>query len=102
MSKKIENHGHAFALYTVWYNFVRRHRTLRMSPAMAAGVSTTLWSMDEIVGLVEQYEATQITQKRGPYKKRISNCSNNSPPPLMVSLTPFGSMAPWSKGMCIL
>jgi hypothetical protein len=73
LSKKIEHHGHAFALYTVWDNFVRMHRTLRMSPAMAAGVSTTLWSMDEIVGLVEQYEAIQITQKRGPYKKRISN-----------------------------
>ncbi len=56
-SKKIETHGHAFALYPVWDNFVRIHKTLRMSPAMAAGISTTLWSMDDIVGLVEQTES---------------------------------------------
>ena len=36
------------ALYTVWYNFIRVHKTLKMSPAMAAGVSQTLWSMDDI------------------------------------------------------
>jgi hypothetical protein len=47
-----------------------------MSPAMAAGVSKTLWSMDDIVGLVEQYEAAKIPQKRGPYKKRTLEISN--------------------------
>ena len=72
-TKKLENHGHAFALYTVWYNFARIHKTLRMSPAMAAKVSSTLWSMDDIVGLVEQYEAGQMPMKRGPYKKQCRN-----------------------------
>jgi hypothetical protein len=67
---------HAFALYTVWYNFVRIHKTLRMSPAMAAGATQTLWSMEDIVGLVEQYEATQISPKRGPYKKHTTAISN--------------------------
>lgn len=75
-SKKLENHGHAFALYAVWYNFVRMHKTLRMSPAMAAGVSQTLWSMDDIVGLVEQYEEGQRPKTRGPYKKRAPENSN--------------------------
>ena len=46
-SKKFENHVHMVALYTVWYNFIRVHKTLKMSPAMAAGLSATLWSMDD-------------------------------------------------------
>ncbi len=75
-TKKLENHGHAFALYAVWYNFVRIHKTLRMSPAMAAGITQTLWGMDDIVGLIEQVEATQAPKKRGPYKKRSAEISN--------------------------
>jgi IS1 family transposase len=75
-TKKLENHSHAFALYTVWYNFVRIHKTLRMSPAMAAGVSKTLWSMDNIVELIEQYEAGRMPKRRGPYKKRGPENSN--------------------------
>ena len=41
------------ALYTVWYNFARMHKTLRCSPAMAAGLSQTLWSMEDVVGLID-------------------------------------------------
>jgi IS1 family transposase len=52
-SKKVENHCHALALYFVFYSFVRRHQTLRVSPAMAAGVSDRLWSMDDIVALID-------------------------------------------------
>ncbi len=46
-SKKAENHGHMVALYITWYNFVRQHKTLRVTPAMAAGLSKTLgaWRM---------------------------------------------------------
>src|SRR5271165_3346835 len=55
-SKKIENHAHALALYFVFYNFVRMHKTLRTSPAMAAGVSERLWEIDDIVQLVDAYE----------------------------------------------
>ena len=75
-TKKLENHGHAFALYTVWYNFVRIHKTLRMSPAMAAGVSKTLWDMDHIIDLIEHFESNQMPKKRGPYKKREQENSN--------------------------
>lgn len=43
-SKKFENHAHMVALYAVWYNFVRVHKSLRVSPATAAGISDRLWS----------------------------------------------------------
>ncbi|WP_431285885.1 IS1 family transposase [Humitalea sp. 24SJ18S-53] len=67
-SKKAENHAHMVALYTVWYNFVRIHKTLRCSPAMAAGVSDRLWSMEDVVALIDAREAP--AKKRGPYKPR--------------------------------
>ena len=55
-SKKLENHAHMVALYALWYNFVRVHKTLRMSPAMASGIETRLWSMEDVVRLVEERE----------------------------------------------
>lgn len=55
-SKKLENHAHMVALYALWYNFVRVHKTLRMSPAMAAGIETRLWSMEDVVRLVARRE----------------------------------------------
>ncbi|MDD1777861.1 MAG: IS1 family transposase [Candidatus Helarchaeota archaeon] len=51
-SKKIENHCHALAIYFMFYNFVRIHQTLRMTPAMKAGVTDHLWSVEEIAGLL--------------------------------------------------
>jgi hypothetical protein len=48
-SKKLENHIAATALHFGHYNFVRQHKTVRTSPAMAAGVASTLWSMGELV-----------------------------------------------------
>lgn len=53
-SKKLENHAHMVALYALWYNFVRIHKTLRTSPAMAAGIERRLWSMDDVVALVDE------------------------------------------------
>ena len=52
-SKKLENHCHALALYFVWYNFARIHSSLRVTPAMEAGISDRLWSMEDIVGLLD-------------------------------------------------
>jgi hypothetical protein len=66
-SKKFQNHVHALALYFAFYNFVRVHKTLRMSPAMAAGVSKTLWTMEDIAERVEARRSQP--GKRGPYKK---------------------------------
>src|SRR5260370_915751 len=50
-SKKIENHMHSVALYYMYYNFVRVHQTLRVTPAMEAGISSHVWSIQEIVAL---------------------------------------------------
>ena len=69
-SKKFENHVHALALYFMFYNFVRIHKTLKMTPAMAAGVSKTLWSMEDIAERVEARNTKPST--RGPYKKRVA------------------------------
>ncbi len=52
-SKKVENHAHAVALHFMWYNFGRIHQTLRCTPAMRAGVSDHVWSIEEIVGLLD-------------------------------------------------
>ena len=52
-SKKIENHLHMLSLYFVHYNFCRVHKSLRVSPAMAAGVSDTLRDVEWIVGLID-------------------------------------------------
>ena len=52
-SKKIESHIHAFAMFTMFYNFCRIHSSLRVTPAMASGVSDHVWSLEEIVGLLE-------------------------------------------------
>ncbi|MEA2947923.1 MAG: hypothetical protein QOI40_3253 [Alphaproteobacteria bacterium] len=68
-SKKFDNHCHAPALYFVWYNFVKVHKTLRMSPAMAAGITDKLWSIEDIAALVDAAEPKP--SKRGPYKKEM-------------------------------
>ncbi len=52
-SKKLENLEAAVALHYMPYNFVRRHQTLRVTPAQAAGVDRHLWSLEEIVGLID-------------------------------------------------
>jgi IS1 family transposase len=66
-SKKFENHMHMVALYTVWYNYVKQHKSLKgITPAMAAGISDKLWSMTD---LAEMIDATLPKPgKRGPYK----------------------------------
>lgn len=51
-SKKVENHEHALSLYFMYYNFARIHQTLRVTPAMEAGVSNHVWSIQEIVNLI--------------------------------------------------
>jgi hypothetical protein len=51
-SKKVENHAHSVALHYAYYNFVKIHQTLRVTRAMAAGVTGRLWSIDDLVGLL--------------------------------------------------
>lgn len=74
-SKKVENHAYAVALHMMYYNFVRLHSKLRVTPAMAAGVADRLWNVSDIVALVEAEEAKAV-RVRGPYKKRGQEISN--------------------------
>lgn len=55
-SKKVENHRHAVALTMMHYNFCRVHKTLRVTPAMEAGLADHVWSLDEVVALLELRE----------------------------------------------
>jgi hypothetical protein len=51
-SKKLENHAHALVLYFMYYNFCRIHQTLRVTPAMEAGISDHVWNLDEVIDLL--------------------------------------------------
>ena len=55
-SKKLEMHGHSVALHYMYYNFVKVHHSLHMTPAMAAGVTDRLWEIEDLVGLLEAVE----------------------------------------------
>ena len=69
-SKKLDNHIHALALYFAFYNFCRIHKTLRVTPAMAAGVTDRLWSLEDIVAKIDAM--APAPKPRGPYKPRNS------------------------------
>ncbi len=61
-SKKLENHEHAIALHFMHYNYVRVHKTLRMPPALKAGVTDHLWTLEELVAMID-----------APFSQDISN-----------------------------
>lgn len=67
--KKVENHAYSVALYFMHYNFARVNGTLRVTPAMEAGVSDHVWSVEEIAALLPE----PTFGPRGPYKKKNSN-----------------------------
>ncbi|TIT50930.1 MAG: hypothetical protein E5W64_11935, partial [Mesorhizobium sp.] len=70
-SKKVEAHANAVALHFMYYNFVRIHKTLRVTPAMAAGVTDKLWEIGDIVALIEAKEAEK-PMARGAYRKKLN------------------------------
>ena len=55
-SKKAENHTHALALYFMYYNFIRVHKSLRVTPAMEAGVSRHVWGLEEVIDLIDRQQ----------------------------------------------
>lgn len=67
-SKKLDNHIHALALYFCFYNFCRIHKSLKVTPAMAAGITDRLWSLEDIVAKID--DMAPAPKPRGPYKKR--------------------------------
>jgi IS1 family transposase len=74
-SKKFENHCHALALYFVFYNFCRVHKTLGATPAMAAGLVDRVLKMADVVELIDA-RAAETPIVRGPYKKQNVEISN--------------------------
>ena len=52
-SKKVENHAYAVALHYMFYNFAKIHKTLRVTPAMQAGISDRVWTLEEIARLAD-------------------------------------------------
>lgn len=69
-SKKFISHVHMVALYTVWYNFIRIHKTLRVTPAMAAGLTDRVWDLADVVELMDV--AAPKPGRPKTYKKRIA------------------------------
>jgi hypothetical protein len=63
-SKKFENHCHSLALYFCWYNWIRKHKTLGTTPAVAAGLTDKSLAMADIAHLVDLREQSQIQQRR--------------------------------------
>jgi hypothetical protein len=56
-SKKVDNHKAAIAIHYMHYNFARIHKTLRVTPAMEAGLAQHVWSLEEIIGLLDRRNA---------------------------------------------
>jgi IS1 family transposase len=73
-SKKFESHAHMVALYTVFYNFCRIHKTLRVTPAMEAGLTDHVWDMEEVIAIMDARAPKPGRPKA--YKKRTSENSN--------------------------
>jgi IS1 family transposase len=68
-SKKFDNHCHALALYFVHYNFIRIHKTLKVTPAMAGDLTDRLWSWEDVIAMID---AANPPKKRGPYAKKAA------------------------------
>jgi hypothetical protein len=73
-SKKVENHALSVAMHYLHYSFCRIHKSLRVTPAMAAGVTDHVWGIADIVAIIEAEEAAP--KKRGPYKKMLGTESS--------------------------
>jgi hypothetical protein len=71
-SKKVEQHANAVALHFMYYNFCRIHKTLRVTPAMAAGITDRLWDVKDIVALIEAKEAADPPLRPRTYKKKTA------------------------------
>ena len=64
-SKKVENHAHSVAIHFMYYNYVRVDQSLRITPAMAAGVTPKLWSLTDIVRVIEDWEIARSLKISG-------------------------------------
>jgi hypothetical protein len=81
-SKRIEHHIAAISLHFMYYNFVRIHQTLRITPAMAAGVTDHVWEISDIVKLLDERRERRIAEGRGNSKKAAERSYNPFGPAL--------------------
>jgi hypothetical protein len=58
-SKKAENHEHSVALHFMYYNFCRIHKSLRVTPAMEAGIADHVWTVEEVVAMIDRYSGEE-------------------------------------------
>ncbi len=70
-SKKVENHGHAVALYFMFYNFCRVRSSLRMTPAREAGISDHVWSIEELCELLPKLESSMKKIDNAIFRKAL-------------------------------
>jgi len=80
-SKKAENHCHAIALYFLYYNFGRVHQTLRVIPAMEAGLSDHVWTVEEICNLLAPKKA--VSSAHATEKSMLLKALENTPARLL-------------------
>lgn len=71
-SKKLENHALSVVLHYFHYNFCRIHKSLRVTPAMAAKVTDRVWDMNDLAAMIVAKEDGEATKTRAPYKKRAA------------------------------
>jgi IS1 family transposase len=74
-SNKVESHAHMVALYTAWYNFIRIHKTLRVTPAMAAGIADRLWTFEDLVSAIDA--RAEPVKRPATYRKRETLSGGN-------------------------
>jgi hypothetical protein len=72
-SKKLDNHAHQVALYFMHYNYCRIHKTLRVTPAMEAGLTNHVWTLEELCGLIFGEEADP-TDRRSNHQEGAQDC----------------------------
>ena len=70
-SKKVENHGHMLAIYYMYYNFCRVHQTLRVTPAMEAGIAGHVWTVEELVALLPKPTVSASTIDRDLLRRAL-------------------------------
>jgi len=74
-SKRVASHAHMVALYTLFYNFIRTHSKLKMTPAMQAGIASTFLTFEDVIARMDADAPKPALGKRGPrgpYKPRAA------------------------------
>jgi hypothetical protein len=71
-SKKFENYCHSLALYFVWYNWIRKHKAIGTTPAVAAGLTDKALSFEDLVQVMDDHEEARLLRRREMFAK-ISN-----------------------------